>query len=99
MLWPMQLLSYGIAFDQMVRRGDFEHGVQQLINIQKFWTEVFIDQTSKKLSLALHSYSQMAIRCRNPPISSESTCQANVDEHDFFRWGRLLQEGPRNEPG
>jgi len=51
MLWPMQLLSYGIAFDQIVRRGDFEHGMQQLINIQnRFWTEVFVDQTARKLA-------------------------------------------------
>ena len=47
----MQLPSYRIAFDQIVRRCDFEHGVQQLINIQnRFGTEVLVGQTSKKLA-------------------------------------------------
>ena len=50
-LWPMQLPSYRIVFDQIVRRCDFEHGVQQLINVQnRLGTEVFVGQTSEKLT-------------------------------------------------
>jgi hypothetical protein len=47
----MQLPAYGIAFDQIVFRGNFGHDVQQLINVQnRFWTEVLVGKTSKKLA-------------------------------------------------
>src|SRR5215467_7722907 len=32
-LWSMQLTSYGIVFDEIVCGCDFEHDVQQLINV------------------------------------------------------------------